>query len=104
MSEIAEPTAGEPVEVAEETTEASDRIYGRVIESLDTAPDGGRVFRVRIIQYGDSKNGRRYREAVMREAAHLYEGARAYDHHRSDEEMRTSTITGLVGSYRNVAA
>ncbi|MGH3369605.1 MAG: hypothetical protein ACRDPR_06360, partial [Nocardioidaceae bacterium] len=92
------------VEPVEGATEASDRIYGRVIESLTDAPDGGRVFRVRIIQYGDSKNGRRYSESVMSKAAPLYEGARAYDHHRSDDEMRTSTINGLVGSYQNVAA
>jgi hypothetical protein len=94
----------EATPVDEGTTEAEDRIYGRVVEALDDAPDGGRVFRVRIIAYGDSKNGRRYTEAVMSAAAPMYEGARAYDHHRTDEEMRSSTIAGLVGFYRNVEA
>ncbi|GAA4626628.1 hypothetical protein GCM10023196_035630 [Actinoallomurus vinaceus] len=86
--------------------EAEERaqLVGRILEAKGEDADGGRVFRTRIIAYGDSKNRRRYPEAVMREAAHLYEGARAYDHHRTDEELRTSTIAGLVGSYRNVEA
>lgn len=77
---------------------------GRVLEARGAAADGGRVFRVRVISVGDSANGRRYSESVLREAAHLYEGARVYDHHRTDEEMRTSTINGLVGSMSNVEA
>lgn len=99
-----EPAAVDDGSASGTVTEASDRIYGRVIEAKGDAADGGRVFRVRIIAYGDSKNGRRYSESVMSRAAHLYEGARAYDHHRSDEEMRSSTINGMVGSYRNVEA
>lgn len=94
----------EQIEPVEGVTEASDRIYGRVIEAKGNDADGGRVFRVRIIAYGDSKNGRRYSESVMSRAAHLYEGARAYDHHRTEDEMRSSTINGLIGSYRNVEA
>jgi phage major head subunit gpT-like protein len=91
------------------TTEAAqvqqhDRIDGRVLEAKGTDETGGRVFRVRIIAAGDSKNRRRYPAAVLREAVALYEGAKAFDHHRSDEELRTSTIAGLVGSYRNVEA
>lgn len=87
-------------------TEAEDveTVEGRVLEANGTAPDGGRVFRVEILRYGTSKNGNRYTEAVMRNAAPLYEGAKAYDHHRTSEELRTSTINGLVGSYRNVEA
>ncbi|MBC6458417.1 peptidoglycan-binding domain-containing protein [Actinomadura sp. HBU206391] len=122
ITETGEVTLGEPSEVVrayapapevaasgnegdgDSLTEASDRIYGRVIEALDDAPDGGRVFRVRIIAYGDSKNGRRYSESVMTAASHLYEGARAYDHHRTEDEMRSSTISGLVGYYRDVEA
>jgi hypothetical protein len=81
-----------------------DRIVGRVIEAKGTDEVGGRVFGVQIIAYGDSKNGRRYTESVLRAAIPLYEGAKAYDHHRSDEELRSSTITGLVGYYRDVQA
>jgi peptidoglycan hydrolase-like protein with peptidoglycan-binding domain len=82
----------------------SVRVAGRVVEALGTDDAGGRVYRVRIIAYGDSKNGRRYPEAVMREAVSLYEGAKAYDHHRTLEELQSSTLTGLVGHYRDVAA
>ncbi|MCK2214283.1 peptidoglycan-binding protein [Actinomadura sp. ATCC 31491] len=81
-----------------------DRIVGRVVEALDDDPGGGRVFRVRIIAHGDSKNMRRYPKAVLEAAAGLYQGAKAYDHHRSDEELATSTIAGLIGHYRNVEA
>lgn len=88
----------------DETTETLDRIDGRVLEAAGTTEDGGRVFRVRIIAAGDSKNGRRYPATVLREAAGLYEGAKAYDHHRTAEELRSSTIAGLVGWYRNVEA
>jgi hypothetical protein len=82
----------------------STRVAGRVVEAKGTDTAGGRVFRTRIIAYGDSKNGRRYPEAVLREAVGLYEGAKAYDHHRTLEELQTSTITGLVGHYRDVQA
>lgn len=102
------PAAGDaaPVMPATEAEQAerADRIDGRVLEAKGTDPAGGRIFRVRIIATGDSKNGRRYPAAVLREAVSLYEGAKAYDHHRTDEELRTSTINGLVGSYRNVEA
>lgn len=103
------PPPEDDPDVAEEEDEMgqlveSQRVAGRVIESKGTDADGGRVFRTRIIAYGDSKNGRRYPEAVLREAVGLYEGAKAYDHHRTQEELQTSTIAGLIGSYRNVEA
>jgi len=82
----------------------SECVAGRVIEAKGTDASGGRIFRVRIIEYGDSKNGRRYTESVMREAVPLYEGAAAYDHHRTAQELETSTVAGLVGYYRNVEA
>lgn len=85
-------------------TPGRDRITGRVVESRGVDTAGGRVYRVRIIQFGESRNRRRYPRQVMAAAAPLYEGAKAYDHHRSAEELQTSTIAGLVGSYRNVSA
>lgn len=87
----------------EKVTEATDRVAGRVVESLNADPDH-RVFAVEIINFGESRNGRLYPEAVMREAAPLYEGAKAYDHHRTNEELETSTTVGLIGHYRNVEA
>lgn len=82
----------------------TDRVTGHLIEAKGTDGAGGRIFGVRIIANGDSKNGRRYPQSVLDEAAPLYEGAKAYDHHRSEAELRTSTIQGLVGSYRDVEA
>ncbi len=93
-----------PAPAAAPRTEQRDRIIGRVIEAKGTDETGGRVFGVRIIAYGDSKNRRRYPESVLRSATPLYEGAKAYDHHRTDDELRSSTITGLVGYYRDVEA
>jgi peptidoglycan hydrolase-like protein with peptidoglycan-binding domain len=88
----------------EGTFEAADRIEGRILEAAGSTTEGGRVFRVRIIAAGDSKNNRRYPASVLREATALYEGAKAYDHHRSAAELQSSTIAGLVGYYRNVEA
>lgn len=85
------------------TEQTRDRVEGRILEAKTDA-GGTRVFRVRLISYGDSKNGRRYPEAVLRAASGLYNGAKAYDHHRTAEEMATGTIAGLVGTYRNVEA
>lgn len=102
-------TLGEPEKVDVTTTyekvsEAVDHIEGRLLEAKADDAAGGRVFRVQVVEAGVSKNGKRYTEAVLRKAAPLYEGAKAYDHHRTVEEMRTSTIDGLVGQYRNVEA
>jgi hypothetical protein len=92
----------EPVE--DEATEAVDRVPGRVLEAKGTDEQGGRVFHMRILKFGDSRNGRRYTAKVMQEAVAKYEGAKAYDHHRTPDELRTSTLSGLVGSFRSVEA
>lgn len=96
---------GDPAITVEEGTSvvAMDRMTGRVMEST-TTPDGKRAFEVRIIAYGDSKNRRRYPEAVLAAAVPRYEGAKAYDHHRSDAELASGTVQGLVGTYRGVQA
>lgn len=91
-------------ESTKEAVQEHVRHEGRVLEAKDADAGGGRVYRVRIIQYGDSRNRRRYPESVMREAAGKYEGAKAYDHHREDKELRSSTVNGLVGWYENVEA
>lgn len=108
VSDSDEVTLSEPVGVEARTvyevTESADTIPGRVMEAKGEDDTGGRVFRVQVITFGDSRNGRRYPSKVMTEAAPLYEGAKAYDHHRTNEELTTSTINGLVGAYMNVAA
>jgi phage major head subunit gpT-like protein len=101
-----EPAGAELAPAAESAGEVEqhDQIVGRVIENLGTDASGGRKFRVRVIAYGDSKNRRRYPESVLRVAAPMYEGAKAYDHHRDEGELKTSTIRGLIGYYRDVTA
>ncbi|MEV6980022.1 hypothetical protein AB0M95_01980 [Sphaerisporangium sp. NPDC051017] len=88
------------------TTTAPDRdhVEGRILEALDPAPGGGRAYRIRIIAYGDSRNGRRYPEALLRQAAGLYEGARVFDGHRTDDELRSSATRGLLGYVDQVTA
>lgn len=118
-----EVTLGEPVEVARTYTEITPAAVddgmvtetargtrveiggtARVLEAKGTDSAGNRIFRTRIIAYGDSKNGRRYPEPVLRKAAPLYENSKAYDHHRTVEEMTSGTIQGLVGYYQSVTA
>ena len=87
------------------TTETAtrDTVLGHVVEARTDAT-GNRIFRVRMIAYGDSRNGRRYSESVLRAAIPLYEGAKAFDHHRTPEEMQTGTIQALVGHFRGAEA
>lgn len=102
------PPAAVAGTAASASTEAvrkeGDRISGQLVEAKGTDDSGGRIFAVRIIANGESKNGRLYPQSVLESAAPMYEGAKAYDHHRSDAELKTSTINGLVGSYRDVQA
>lgn len=100
---------GDPTQVqVTYATEARDgqiveHIAGRLLEARANDDDGRRVFRVQIIESGDSMNANRYPQPVLTAAIPLYEGAKAFDHHRTDLEKKTSTIDGLVGEYRNVA-
>lgn len=82
------------------TTESRDTVPGRLLEAKGTDDKGNRIFRIRVINTGDSRNGTRYPQAVLEAAAPLYDGAKVYDHHRTDEELRTSTTAGLVGYCR----
>lgn len=98
-------TTTEPEPVGETVTERA-RIQGgaRVLEAKGTDATGHRIFRVQVIVPGDSLNGRRYPESVLRKAVPKYEGAKAFDHHRTETEMSTGTIQGLCGYLRNTAA
>ena len=98
-----EPVMPDPADASQVAAEAHERFEGRLLEAKAAASDGGRVFRVRIIQAGMSKNGRRYTESVLASAVPLYEGAKAFDHHRTAAELISSTIDGLIGHYENVA-
>lgn len=90
--------------VERSTESVTERISGRLLEAKGTASDGGRVFRVEIIAAGQSRNGRNYPHHVLEAAVPLYEGSKAFDHHRTPAELASSTIVGLVGHYRNVKA
>ena len=78
---------------------------GRILESVDgIGPDGGRVWRITMIRPGVSANGRRYRPEVLAEAAALYEGAKAFDGHRTDAERDASAVRNLAGWHTDVEA
>lgn len=84
-------------------TEARDHLSGRILEARGSDADGGRIFAVQIIERGTSRNGNRYPLSVLTEAAPLYEGAKSFDHHRTEAEHRTSSVAGLVGRWENVS-
>lgn len=106
-----EPAEQEPDEVTEarlhrkaKVPVTSDYLGSRVVEAKGTDEAGGRIFGMQLIQVGTSKNGVRYTEAVLAAATPLYEGAKSFDHHRTDAELRTSSIEGLCGYWRNIEA
>ena len=102
--------AGDPVKVIATSeyaavAEAEARYRGgRVLESKGVGVDGGRIFEVQVIEAGTSRNGYHYPLPVLECAVPLYNGAKAFDHHRTLAELQTSTVDGLVGSYRNARA
>lgn len=102
----------QPTSDADPVTEAVTPVrvgteVATLLESLDDG--GGYVWRVTMIRPGMSPNranpaarGRRYRAEVLREAAHLYEGVRAFDGHRDHATRRMSSVAGLIGWHQNV--
>lgn len=97
-------TLGEPSKVEARTTytvtEAT--IPGRLVEAKGTDDVGGRVFGFRVVEGGTiGRNSRRYPESVLVAATGLYEGAKCFDRHRTEAELRSSTISGMVGYWRN---
>lgn len=101
--ELSDPAKVEARTTYETTTESVRVIGGRVIEALDAGADGSRQFRVQVIEAGDSANGRRYPLSVLHDACSLYNGVKAFDHHRTIEEMQTSSTVGLCGRYTDPA-
>jgi hypothetical protein len=91
-------------ESVEPVTPASDQVPGRVLEARGTDENGGRIFRVRIIDAGDSRNGRRYPHKVLAAAVSKYEGAKAYDHHRTPDELKTSSTLVRARRRRTAAS
>lgn len=79
-----------------------DFFPGRVLERKGVTADGGRIFLMQMIDAGTSRNGVHYPESVLAAAAPLYEGAKAFDHHRTMAELTSSSVVGLCGSWRGV--
>jgi len=99
-AEATEPEALEPAAEASapETAPAvrvTEALPGHLLESLDEGE--GKVWRVTMLRPGLSANGRRYRPEVLREAAHLYEGAKSFDGHRTREERNASAVARMAG-------
>jgi len=101
QSEDMDETATEAVTETRATVEVDGP---RVLEAKGKDEKGNRIFRVLMLAYGDSKNGRRYPKSVMESAVPLYEGSKAFNRHRTEAEMRSGTVEGLCGFYRNVSA
>lgn len=96
--------ADDNVEAVATTTERVELdASARVLEARGKDDKGHRIFRVRIIAPGDSKNGRRYPESVLKAAVPLYEGSKSYDQHRSEAEMNSGTVRGLAGYFTDVS-
>ena len=91
----------EPVSESEETDHFRTTLGGHILEALD-AEGEGRVWRVTMVRPGISKNGRRYRPEVLREAMQLYEGARSFDGHRDPDARRRSSVAGMTGWHENI--
>ncbi len=92
-----------PAEMPEQLREAESPVSlapGRLIEAVD---DQGYEWLVCLIQAGLAKSGTFYPAEVLREAAPLFEGARAFD--RSDQEHLTDqnmSVRNVVGWHDQV--
>lgn len=86
--------------------------YVKVAESTDLEPAmfheaegsiGGSVWEVVLIKAGMSANGRRYTEEVLRQAAPLFEGVKAYADHATQADLvnrkGNRSVTEVVGWY-----
>ncbi len=87
---------GRPAAVTESLREATDLLEATV------SPDGKHVVEVTLIRAGTSKNGNAYAPAVLREAAPLFEGVRAFADHPKPGDLPERSVRDLVGHYRQV--
>lgn len=95
-------TLGDPVEVTQEfnPVTANPLREAVFIESLDS-PDSGKWL-IRVMRAGLSANGNFYPDAVLREAAPLFEGARVFNksdaqHVKGEGKAFNQLIGGLSG-------
>lgn len=68
-------------EADDNTGTNAERGVGHFIEAKD---DGGKVWEIRVINVGKSKNNTLYSDALLREAVAKFEGARVFQ--KSDQE------------------
>ena len=71
---------------------------------LEAADDEGWKWRVIMVTPGTSKNRTRYRREVLAEAVGRYEGAKAFDGHRTTSERNSSRVGNMVGWHEGVSA
>lgn len=113
ISRLYSPLArqGEAVSRAES---AMDRLFGiaePLLESvkrptlpLEQAEVAG-TYRVVLVRPGWSENGRYYSQRVLAQALALFEGAKAYADHPSQQELRDRperSVRDIIGYYGNV--
>ncbi len=63
--------------------------------------NAGHVVEVTIIKAGTSSNGNHYSEDLLRQAAPLFEGVRAFADHSGPLDRQERSVRDLVGHYRN---
>ncbi|MBC7222875.1 MAG: hypothetical protein H5T59_01125 [Anaerolineae bacterium] len=76
-----------------------------VAEAAIQAQAGPRVFRVTLIQAGQSRNGFTYTPDALQAAVPLFQGATAFVDHARSEDLRrgTRSVRDVAGAYGNVA-
>jgi hypothetical protein len=71
----------------------------------ESGEGGGAIWDVVLIREGKSKNRRRYKESVLRSAAPMFEGVKAFANHPSKEQRTSGDGRGvqeIVGWYEGV--
>ncbi|GEM_PF-450798 len=77
-----------------------------IVEDFDARPAdgaegaGGHVVEVTVIRAGTSSNGNHYAAELLRDAAPLFDGARAFADHTGPVDRRERSVRDLVGYYR----
>ena len=92
---------------------SSSKFYGHLLEAQSDKT--GKSWEVVLIEAGESKNGVRYGEELLKSSAHLFEGARAYAYEFTGKQgqlfdhlpqtvrdrLPEGAVKNLVGDYSN---